>query len=303
MIANSTRTAATEEFPRSGFDTPLYGKYPYHPLTADEERQLAVRSKAGDKAARHTLVESNLALAAFIAKRYWSDGATTEDLMQEGVRGLIRAARTFDPETHRTRFSSYAVFWVRNAIGRAIMSNASLVSLPHYIFRLRTHFNMAMAHLDGPPGAGGPPRKLTDKQYRRLLHAMIKQCPYQVVGAGGGVTSLEEMVTDQRRNDSEIEHDECIDQVRKAIGILSPSEAWIIRRRFGILDPTEGEPPRLGRRAIKEKPRERLTPHSYRKLARLGRMAPDRARRIERIALRKLRDYLQPRLASDDDLG
>ena len=88
-------------------------------LTAQEERDLARRVKAGDPAAREELIVANVPLVIHIATHYESSGMTRDDIIQEAVLGLIRAVEKFDPETHGTRLSSYATYWITQAIQRA----------------------------------------------------------------------------------------------------------------------------------------------------------------------------------------
>jgi RNA polymerase primary sigma factor len=101
-----------------------------HPLlTAAEERRLARRIERGDLAAKDRLISSNLRLVASVARRYIGRGLPMEDLLQEGVVGLIRAAEKFDWR-RRTRFSTYAVPWIRQAITHALANTSRLVRLP-----------------------------------------------------------------------------------------------------------------------------------------------------------------------------
>ena len=156
---------------RSDTETVGYGKYPFRLLKPEEERELAARIKDGDDEARNTLITANLRLVVHLAKHYHCSGASLDDLIQEGTRGLIRAVRDFDPQLHNTRFSSYATYWIRNAIQRAIAANASLIRLPDYMFRLRSQFRRAMIRLKADPTATELPGiKLSKRQYRCLLH-------------------------------------------------------------------------------------------------------------------------------------
>src|ERR1700760_4597511 len=98
-------------------------------LTAAEERRLARRIETGDLAAKDRLVSSNLRLVASVARRYIGRGLPMEDLLQEGVVGLIRAAEKFDWR-RGTRFSTYAVPWIRQAISQALANTGRLIPLP-----------------------------------------------------------------------------------------------------------------------------------------------------------------------------
>jgi RNA polymerase primary sigma factor len=109
-------------------------------LNAAEERELSRRAREGDKEARKHLIEKNLRLVISIAKKYRGRGVLFEDLIQEGNAGLIKAVERFDPALGN-RFSTYATWWIRQAVTRAIADHARTVRLPAHVvdslFRLR----------------------------------------------------------------------------------------------------------------------------------------------------------------------
>jgi RNA polymerase primary sigma factor len=109
-------------------------------LDAGEEKALARRVRRGDTRARQKLIESNLRLVISIAKKYRGRGVPFEDLIQEGNAGLIRAVEKFDPEMGN-RFSTYATWWIRQAVTRAVADHARTVRLPAHVvdalYRLR----------------------------------------------------------------------------------------------------------------------------------------------------------------------
>src|SRR5215216_4239838 len=102
-------------------------------LDAGEERDLSRRAREGDRMARRRLIESNLRLVISIAKKYRGRGVPFEDLIQEGNAGLIRAVEKFDPEMGN-RFSTYATWWIRQAVTRAVRLPAHVVDA---LYRLR----------------------------------------------------------------------------------------------------------------------------------------------------------------------
>jgi len=103
-------------------------------LTADEEKSVARRIQKGDEDARHRMIESNLRLVVKIARRYSNRGLPLLDLIEEGNLGLMHAVGKFDPE-RGFRFSTYATWWIRQTIERAIMNQARIVRLPIHVIK------------------------------------------------------------------------------------------------------------------------------------------------------------------------
>ena len=103
-------------------------------LTADEEKKFSRLAQNGDEAARHRMIESNLRLVVKIARRYINRGLPLLDLIEEGNLGLIHAVKKFDPE-RGFRFSTYATWWIRQTIERAIMNQSRSVRLPIHIIK------------------------------------------------------------------------------------------------------------------------------------------------------------------------
>src|SRR4028119_1620243 len=129
-------------------------------LDAHEEKDLSRRAHAGDGRARQRLIESNLRLVISIAKKYRGRGVPFEDLIQEGNAGLIRAVEKFDPEMGN-RFSTYATWWIRQAVTRAVADSARTVRLPAHVvdalYRLRRAENAPSLELSRDATAEGPP--------------------------------------------------------------------------------------------------------------------------------------------------
>ena len=115
-------------------DTPL--------LSADEERELAERVARGDPHAREHMVKANLRLVVNIARGYLGKGLSLEDLIEEGNLGLMRAVEGFDGMME-TRFSTYASYWIKQSIRRAVMNNGKPIRLPAYMVSLLSKWKRA----------------------------------------------------------------------------------------------------------------------------------------------------------------
>src|SRR6516162_6001826 len=111
-------------------------------LNADEEKQLAYRIENGDSDARDRMVRANLRLVVNIARGYTGKGLALQDLIEEGNLGLLRAVEGFDP-TMNTRFSTYASYWIKQSIKRALVNTAKTIRIPAYMVELLAKWRRA----------------------------------------------------------------------------------------------------------------------------------------------------------------
>src|SRR5438270_4617944 len=115
-------------------------------LTADQEKQLALRIETGDNEARDQMVRANLRLVVNIARGYTGKGLNLQDLIEEGNLGLLRAVEGFDPRMN-TRFSTYASYWIKQSIKRALVNTAKTIRIPAYMVELLAKWRRASAQL------------------------------------------------------------------------------------------------------------------------------------------------------------
>jgi len=213
-------------------------------LTPEEEKELAKRAAQGDKDARERLIKSNLRLVFSIAKKYYgrSKKLSFMDLVQEGTMGLIKAIDRFDWRKG-FKLSTYATWWIRQAITRAMADHARTVRLPVHIIEQLYRLNKAKKRLMEQLGREPTPEELAQecKIPERKLHRLLK-LTYDVTSlekpVGEGETELKELIKDERSYSPEREAS--LEILRKklleAIEDLPPKEKRIIMLRYGLED-------------------------------------------------------------------
>src|ERR687894_1873045 len=140
-------------------------------LNADQEKQLAYRIAKGDGEARDRMVRANLRLVVNIARGYTGKGLGLQDLIEEGNLGLLRAVEGFDP-TMNTRFSTYASYWIKQSIKRALINTAKTIRIPAYMVELLSKWRRATARLAEELG-----RTPTPEEIARVLGLPRKKLP------------------------------------------------------------------------------------------------------------------------------
>jgi RNA polymerase primary sigma factor len=245
------------------------GRYPL--LTAEQEVALAKRIERGEKHARDEMVKANLRLVVSIAKRYQGLGLSLLDLVQEGILGLFRAVEKFDWR-RGFKFSTYATWWIRQAVGRAIQNHARTIRLPVHLLEREQKLDKARRQLADK--LGRPP---TDEEIAKAA-GLSKKAVRELGSAPRIVASLDAPLTDEgdRTLAESLPGDEPTDELelslevqtlRNALERLPDREREVLTLRYGM----SGEAPRtledIGRR--------------------LG-LNRDRVRQIEKQALARL---------------
>ena len=195
--------------------------------------------------ARTELIARNQGLVGKVARRYFDTGLTHEDLMQEGQLGLIKAVDRYDPK-QGTRFSTYAVWWIRQAIGRAVANTGRTIRLPvnlgHKAMQLR-RTEMVLAQQLGRDATEAEVAKQlewTVAQVRDISESVVQvHSLEQIVGSKGEAdTELQELLPDDKvmRPEEHVGGDLLKEDIASALDMLSPWEASILRMRFGFLD-------------------------------------------------------------------
>ncbi len=208
-------------------------------LTASEEVKFARRIKKGDESARHRMIESNLRLVVKIARRYINRGLPLLDLIEEGNLGLIHAVKKFDPE-RGFRFSTYATWWIRQTIERAIMNQSRTVRLPIHVIKeinacmraSRTIRQGQDAHPTAAEIADYLDKDVHDVERLLALHERVTICSSSSDDERGPLDSL------PARHDAEPA--QCAQQERVNsilddwIFKLSDKQRAVVERRFGL---------------------------------------------------------------------
>jgi len=265
---------------REAVETPL--------LTPAEEIQLAHRVQAGDPAAREHMIKANLRLVVKIAREYEDYGLPLLDLVNEGNIGLMRAVERFDPD-RGAKLSTYAAWWIKQSIKRALSNQSKSIRLPIHIVQELARMKKAESRLESELG-----RPATDVELAGELEADVEDIRRWREAAAVGATSLDAPIGNDPESNriADVIADESAvmpwagvsessnaELMRELVGSLNPREQVILNQRFAL----EGGDPRT--------------------LEEIGAdfgLTRERIRQLEAAALRKLRDRFLAREAMAD---
>jgi len=214
------------------------GRYPL--LTAAEEVELAKRVEAGDKAAKDRMVNSNLRLVVSIAKKYQGHGLSLLDLIQEGIIGLIRAVEKFDWR-RGFKFSTYATWWIRQAVQRGVANKSRTIRIPVHIVEREQKIARAerelIAQLDRTPTDEeiAEKSKLQVKHVREVRNAARTVASLDKAVGEDGDTSFGDLVA---QDSADVAEEVVVglgeDALHRAIATLPEREKLVITLRYGL---------------------------------------------------------------------
>ncbi len=244
-------------------------------LTAEQEADVAERAANGNREARMALVESNLRLVVSVAKRYSGYGLSMQDLIQEGNLGLVRAVGKYD-RRKGCRFSTYATWWIRQAITRAVSEQGRTIRVPVHVAEALTRVLRAAARLMQELGREPDDREVAEatgmsasrvQEIRRLVPDAISG---DVPLANDGATGILEMVEDPAPENPLDRAYNALFRARmqEALATLMAREQTVILLRYGFAD---GHP------------------HTLDDIAAYLAVSRERVRQIEQRALKKLK--------------
>ena len=245
-------------------------------LSEEEERSLGEKSAKGDADARKKLSEGNLRLVVSLAKHYTGRGIPIMDLIQEGNMGLMRAAEKYD-YTKENRFSTYASWWIKEAMQRAIDQQSREIRVPVHVAENMKRVQKTARELQQSLGRDATPKEIaeklgdkTEEDVKNIINYLQSPVSLETPVGDDGENSLGDMVEDRTEMTPEEAMNALVQQeeVKELLETLGDRERQVIRLRYGLDD---------------EKP------HTLEEIGEILGVTRERVRQIEARALEKLR--------------
>jgi RNA polymerase primary sigma factor len=210
-------------------------------LTAEEEKALARRIRKGDRAARDQMTRANLRLVVSIAKNYVDRGLSLLDLIEEGNLGLLKAVEKFDPD-EECRFSTYATWWIKQSIKRALLESVKTVRIPSYMVDLINRWKHMTAKLTYQLGRTPSFHEVAEalkipEESLGILKTAIKtsQGTSRTVSIDGQYTLSEILEDKNAQQPSEaIQTSSEVENIERCLHAISSRDAEILRMRYGL---------------------------------------------------------------------
>ncbi|MDM7323132.1 MAG: RNA polymerase sigma factor RpoS [Gammaproteobacteria bacterium] len=257
-------------------------------LTPEQERHFARLARLGDPAGRERMIVSNLRLVVKIARRYMHRGLDLCDLIEEGNLGLMHAVEKFDPE-RGFRFSTYATWWIRQTIERALMNQSRTVRLPIYIAKEINVYNRAARKLSQKLNHEASMDEIAQWLNRDLDDVMRHMSYGERITSidtplrGDPDHSLMEMIPDENNHDPAqlVQETLALERIEEWLTRLEPKQREVVERRFGL---------------------HGYEPHTLEAIGDILGVTRERVRQIQLEALRRLRRMSQAEGQSSDTM-
>lgn len=251
----------------------------YELLSDEEEKALVAKIQLGDKTAREELITRNLRLVLSIARKYNGTALSFADLVQEGSIGLMKAVEKFDP-SRGFKFSTYATYWIRQAIGRALAEQNKVIRIPVHMADLASKVKKATSELTQKLGKVPTAEqiakfmKIDASKVREVWDFSRETLSLDVPVGDDEDATMGDLVADERFESPyfNIVKEERHTQIMAALATLEPREAEVIKMRFGI---------------------DNEKPMTLEEIGKVFNVTRERIRQIEEKAMRKLRSPIR----------
>jgi len=248
-------------------------------LTAEEEKELSEKIQKGNKAAQRKMIRANLRLVVNIAKRYNHLGLPLSDLIEEGNLGLMKAVKKYNGKKGY-RFSTYASWWIKQAVTRALSNQGKMIRVPAYMFESIAKWKKVTAALSQKLGRRPTLREiskamdLSQDKIREIKRIITKPASLSAPVSGDGTVELIDLLEDESVAAPSGGVEEIIqhERIEELLDILSDREREVLSLRFGLKDGVR---------------------HTLREIAKKFKLTRERVRQIESRAIDKLREFIK----------